>query len=131
MKIGLAVVLSAAVSQGLLTTAYAQTVDLSCTNSLNKDVSLYVSVDMSAQTVSWWGNSQTRDKATTANATITDSQVTWERNSESLGRVVWTDRHTLDRSTGSLTIESWDKRGQPPWPYSSSSWVCKKAIQVF
>ena len=115
MKIGLAVVLSAAVSQGLLTTAYAQTVDLSCTNSLNKDVSLYVSVDMSAQTVSWWGN----------------SQVTWERNSESLGRVVWTDRHTLDRSTGSLTIESWDKRGQPPWPYSSSSWVCKKAIQVF
>jgi hypothetical protein len=132
LKIGLVAILCAAFSQGILSSAHAQTVELRCTNSYSTTDILYVSIDMSAQSVNWWGGSGTRDAASNASAAITDSVVTWEWKTPMYAAgpnryVQDTKSYTLDRATGSLSSIEISNGGTP----YRGHWECKKATSVF
>ena len=120
LKIGLAAVFGAAVSQGLHTPAYAQIVDLACSHRGSSGVDLYVSIDMSARTVAWWFPPMVRENAYMAPATITDDKVIWYKDFAGL----FSTTSTLDRNIGVLTMEDSDSP-------QKRQWECKKASRAF
>ena len=118
-KIGIAAVLGVAVSQFLLMPAYAEPIDLACTTRGLSATDLYVSIDTSANTVTWWFPPTNRGDYT-AKVTITDDTVTWIERSPLNG--AQTDV-IFDRNNGALTYQHSDR--------TRHVWDCKKASRVF
>jgi hypothetical protein len=119
LRIGLATVLSVAVSQVFLVPAYAETIDLACTTRGLSVADLYVSIDTSANTVTWWFPPNNRGDYT-APVTIKDDTVTWILVNALNGS--HTDA-TFDRNNGALTYQYSDR--------TRHLWDCKKTSRVF
>lgn len=113
----LATILVTVFNPASITAAYADTIELVCSQP-NYNPQLNVSIDLSAKTVASWISTINRSDVLTVSANITNDTVTWTTVAGA-----GTSRFTLDRKTEAMNIVRPEGQGD--------AWTCVRASPVF
>src|SRR5689334_22648339 len=119
-------ILGAAMGLWLMAPVGAEVVDLSCIALPNQGRDIYMSIDTTASTATFWESSSSRNQGITNPATISDQQVTWHWSMPTGYQGGLVQDFTFDRNTGALgnIVMSNGRR-------STNAWTCKRASRVF